>query len=133
MLRYGRPVTMGNVSGETSLLQYEPRGVAAVIAPWNFPMAISTGMSSAAIVTGNTVVYKPASQSPVTGYMLNSIFEEAGLPAGVFNFVPGPGGTMGDTLTGHPDVAMIAFTGSRDVGLHILSKAHEIHAGIFGR
>ncbi len=129
MLRYGRPTTMGNVSGETSLLQYEPRGVAAVIAPWNFPMAISTGMSSAAIVTGNTVVYKPASQSPVTGYMLNSIFEEAGLPAGVFNFVPGPGGTMGDTLTGHPNVAMIAFTGSRDVGLHILSKAHEIHEG----
>jgi RHH-type proline utilization regulon transcriptional repressor/proline dehydrogenase/delta 1-pyrroline-5-carboxylate dehydrogenase len=129
MLRYGRPATMGNVSGETSHLWYEPRGVVAVIAPWNFPMAISTGMSSAAIVTGNTVVYKPASQSPVTGYMLNAIFEEAGLPAGVFNFVPGPGGTMGDTLTGHPDVAMIAFTGSRDVGLHILSKAHEIREG----
>ena len=66
MLRYGRPTTMGNVLGETSLLRYEPRGVAAVIAPWNFPMAISTGMSSAAIVTGNTVVYKPASQSPVS-------------------------------------------------------------------
>jgi len=86
-------------------------------------------MSSAAIVTGNTVVYKPASQSPVTGYMLNTIFEEAGLPEGVFNFVPGPGGAMGDALTGHPDVAMIAFTGSMDVGLHILAKAHEIQKG----
>jgi RHH-type proline utilization regulon transcriptional repressor/proline dehydrogenase/delta 1-pyrroline-5-carboxylate dehydrogenase len=90
MLRYSRNMTMGCVSGETSHLLYEPRGVAVVIAPWNFPMAISAGMSSAAIVTGNTVVYKPASQSPVTGYMLNGIFEEAGLPAGVFNFVPGP-------------------------------------------
>ncbi len=127
MLRYGLPTTMGNVLGETSLLRYEPRGVAVVIAPWNFPMAISTGMSSAAVVTGNTVVYKPASQSPVVGYMLARIFEEAGLPEGVFNFVPGPGGLMGDALTGHPDVAMVAFTGSRDVGLHILSKAHEIH------
>jgi RHH-type proline utilization regulon transcriptional repressor/proline dehydrogenase/delta 1-pyrroline-5-carboxylate dehydrogenase len=129
MLRHSRHITMGHVLGETSLLLYEPRGVAVVIAPWNFPLAISAGMSSAAIVTGNTVVYKPASQSPVTGYMLNGIFEEAGLPAGVFNFVPGPGGTMGDALTGHPDVAMVAFTGSRDVGLHILAKAHEIPKG----
>ncbi|MGO9021454.1 MAG: proline dehydrogenase family protein [Syntrophobacteraceae bacterium] len=129
MLRYSRQITLGHVLGETSHLLYEPRGVVVVIAPWNFPMAISAGMSSAAIVTGNTVVYKPASQSPVTGYMLNGIFEEAGLPAGVFNFVPGPGGTMGDALTGHPDVAMVAFTGSRDVGLHILAKAHEIQEG----
>ena len=129
MARYGKPHSMGEVPGETSHLLYEPRGVAVVIAPWNFPMAISTGMSSAAIVTGNTVVYKPASQSPVTGTMLNSIFEGAGLPAGVFNFVPGPGGAMGDALTGHPDVALIAFTGSRDVGLHILAKAHQSPLG----
>ncbi len=125
MLRYSRPRAMGQAPGETSHLLYEPRGVAVVIAPWNFPMAISTGMSSAAVVTGNTVVYKPASQSPVTGYMLNCIFEEAGLPEGVFNFVPGPGGTIGDALTGHPDVALIAFTGSKDVGLHIIARAHE--------
>jgi RHH-type proline utilization regulon transcriptional repressor/proline dehydrogenase/delta 1-pyrroline-5-carboxylate dehydrogenase len=129
MLRHNRQIPMGHVLGETSLLLYEPRGVTVVIAPWNFPLAISAGMSSAAIVTGNTVVYKPASQSPVTGYMLNGIFEEAGLPAGVFNFLPGPGGAMGDALTGHPDVAMVAFTGSRDVGLHILAKAHEIQTG----
>jgi RHH-type proline utilization regulon transcriptional repressor/proline dehydrogenase/delta 1-pyrroline-5-carboxylate dehydrogenase len=126
VLRYSKPRAMEQVPGETSHLVYEPRGVAAVIAPWNFPMAISTGMSSAALVTGNTVVYKPASQSPVTGYMLNGIFEEAGLPEGVFNFVPGPGSVMGDILTGHPDVALIAFTGSKDVGLHIIARAHEI-------
>lgn len=126
MLRYSRPAPMGPRAGETSDLFYEPRGVTVVIAPWNFPLAISTGMCSAAIVTGNTVVYKPASQSPVTGYMLAAIFEEAGLPPGVFNFVPGPGGTIGDHLTGHRDVAMIAFTGSKDVGLHIISKAYQV-------
>ncbi len=126
MLRCSRPTSMGHVYGETSHLLYEPRGVAVVIAPWNFPMAISTGMSSAALVTGNTVVYKPASQSPVTGYMLARIFEEAGLPEGVFNFVPGPGAALGDSLTGHPDVALVAFTGSKDVGLHIIAKASEI-------
>jgi RHH-type proline utilization regulon transcriptional repressor/proline dehydrogenase/delta 1-pyrroline-5-carboxylate dehydrogenase len=125
MLRLGRPRSMGLLPGETSLLLYEPRGVAVIIAPWNFPLAISTGMSSAALVTGNTVVYKPASQSPVTGYMLNGIFEEAGLPRGVFNFLPGPGGVIGDVLTENPDVALIAFTGSRDVGVHILAKARE--------
>ena len=129
MLRYDRPRTMDPVAGETSHLIYEPRGVAVVIAPWNFPLAISTGMSSAAVVTGNPVVYKPASQSPVTGYMLARIFEEAGLPEGVFNFVPGPGGSIGDYLTGHRDVALIAFTGSRDVGLHIISKACRVPQG----
>jgi RHH-type proline utilization regulon transcriptional repressor/proline dehydrogenase/delta 1-pyrroline-5-carboxylate dehydrogenase len=129
MLRYGSPRTMGPVDGETSHLLYEPRGVAVVIAPWNFPLAISTGMSSAAIVTGNPVVYKPASQSPVTGYMLARIFEEAGLPDGVFNFVSGPGGTVGDYLVGHRDVAVIAFTGSREVGLHIIGKACRASQG----
>ena len=126
MLRYGSPREIGHTPGETSHLLYEPRGVAVVIAPWNFPLAISTGMSSAAIVTGNTVVYKPASQSPVTGYILNTIFKEAGLPPGVFNFLPGPGGAIGEVLVGHPDVAMIAFTGSREVGVDIISKAHKI-------
>jgi RHH-type proline utilization regulon transcriptional repressor/proline dehydrogenase/delta 1-pyrroline-5-carboxylate dehydrogenase len=126
MVRHGSSLGIGRTPGETSRLLHEPRGVAVVIAPWNFPLAISAGMSSAAIVTGNTVVYKPASQSPVTGYMLNTIFEEAGLPPGVFNFLSGPGGALGDVLCTHPDVAMIAFTGSRDVGVEILSKAHRI-------
>ena len=126
MLRYEKPLAIGGAPGETSCLVYEPRGPAVVLAPWNFPLAISAGMSSAALVTGNTVVYKPASQSPVTGYMLNKIFEEAGLPPGVFNFLPGPGAALGEVLCAHPDVAVIAFTGSRDVGVDILSKAHRI-------
>ncbi len=129
MLRYAQPRSMEHLPGETSFLLYEPRGVAVVVAPWNFPMAISTGMSSAAIVTGNTVIYKPASQSPVIGYMLSSVFEEAGLPKGVFNFLPGSGKVLGDGLTGNPDVAVIAFTGSKDVGLHIIRKAYEIPSG----
>lgn len=129
MIRYGRPRKMDQAPGETSVLLYEPRGVAVVIAPWNFPMAISTGMSSAAVVAGNTVVYKPASQSPVVGFMLALAFEEAGLPPGVFNFLPGPGSVLGDHLTGHPDVSLIAFTGSRDVGLHILQRASRPAAG----
>ncbi len=123
MLRYGRPIRMERIPGEKSVLLYEGRGVAVVIAPWNFPMAISAGMSSAAVVAGNTVVYKPASQSPVIGYALADIFEEAGLPKGVFNFLPGPGNQLGDFLTGHPEVALIAFTGSRGVGMHILEQA----------
>lgn len=128
MIRISRPIRLGPVPGETSRLIYEPRGVTVVIAPWNFPMAISTGMSSAAAVTGNTVVYKPASQSPVVGYMISRIFEEAGLPRGVFNFLPGPGGKLGDHLTTHPEVAMIAFTGSKDVGLHIIENAFRTPA-----
>ncbi len=126
MLRHGVVREIGHTPGETSHLLYEPRGPAVVIAPWNFPLAISTGMSSAAIVAGNTVVYKPASQSPVTGYMLDTIFEEAGLPPGVFNFLPGPGAALGEVLCTHPDVALIAFTGSREVGVDIISKAHRV-------
>jgi RHH-type transcriptional regulator, proline utilization regulon repressor / proline dehydrogenase / delta 1-pyrroline-5-carboxylate dehydrogenase len=129
MIRLGRPMGLSHVPGETSELSYQPRGVCLVIAPWNFPLAISTGMCSAAIVTGNTVIYKPASQSPVTGFMLTRIFEEAGLPKGVFNFLPGPGGELGDYLTGHPDVALIAFTGSRNVGLHIIERAYKTPPG----
>ncbi|MGC9194614.1 MAG: proline dehydrogenase family protein [Syntrophobacteraceae bacterium] len=126
IVRYAGARPIGQIAGETSRLKYEPRGVAVVIAPWNFPLAISTGMSSAAIAAGNTVVYKPASLSAATGYMLNTLFEEAGLPAGVFNFVPGPGAEIGDALISHPDVAMIAFTGSRETGTDIISKAHRM-------
>ncbi len=129
VLRFAQPRPMDNVPGETSFLVYEPRGVTVVIAPWNFPLAISMGMSSAAIVTGNPVVYKPASQSPVTGAMIARIFEEAGLPDGVFNFLPGPGSELGDHLTRHPDVAMVAFTGSRDVGMRIIENSRMTPPG----
>jgi len=125
MIRLSRPKRMGHAPGEISHLFYEPRGVAAVIAPWNFPMAISIGMTSAALVTGNTVVYKPASQSPVVGSMVMNVFEEAGLPKSVLNFLPGPGAQIGDYLVHHPDVAVIAFTGSKKVGLDIIAQANR--------
>lgn len=123
MIRLGRPRRLGDVPGEVSHLFYEPRGVAVVIAPWNFPLAISMGMTSAAIVTGNTVIYKPASQSPVIGSMVERVFREAHLPDGVLNFLPGPGEVIGDFLVTHPEVALIVFTGSQAVGLHILELA----------
>lgn len=133
MIRISRPRRMGRAPGELSHLFYEPKGVGAVIAPWNFPFAISAGMAAAAIVTGNTVVYKPASQSPVTGYWVYEIFRRAGLPQGVLNFLPGPGGEIGDYLVTHPDVAFITFTGSKEVGLRIIemaAKTPEYAAGV---
>src|SRR5436190_23290077 len=87
--------------------------------PWNFPVAISTGMAIAAIVAGNTVVLKPSSLTPGVVGELVSIFQEAGLPPGVLNFVPGSSADIGDYLVGHPLTRFIAFTGSREVGLHI--------------
>jgi RHH-type proline utilization regulon transcriptional repressor/proline dehydrogenase/delta 1-pyrroline-5-carboxylate dehydrogenase len=123
---------MGDAPGESSVLFYEPRGVAAVIAPWNFPLAISMGMTSAAIVTGNPVVFKPSSETPLIGYMVYEVFREAGLPPGVLNYLPGPGAEVGDTLSTHPDVALIAFTGSKGVGLRILRLAAEPPEGAQG-
>ncbi len=130
MLRFDTPLRMGKVPGEVSHLFYEPRGVAAVIAPWNFPLAISMGMTAAALVTGNTVVYKPSSQSCVTGSMIYRVFEKTKLPRGVLNFLPGSGGEIGSTLVTHPDVVMIAFTGSREVGLKIIERASKTPEGM---
>lgn len=132
MIRLAPWRRMGRAPGELSQMFYEPRGVGAVIAPWNFPFAISVGMTSAAIVTGNTVVYKPASQSPVMGAEVYRIFAEAGLPAGVLNFLPGPGGEIGDYLVTHPDTAFVAFTGSMEVGLRIIELAARTPEGAMG-
>ena len=132
MLRLGVPRAMGDVPGEDSFLFYEPLGVVTVIAPWNFPLAISMGMTAAALVAGNTVVYKPASDTPLIGSMVYRLFEEAGLPAGVLNFLPGSGGEIGDVLVTHPDVAMTAFTGSKDVGLRIIRLSAETPGGAQG-
>ena len=131
MVRLGRPVELPSGPGgrETNRFFYEPRGVAAIIAPWNFPLAISCGMASAAVVTGNCVVYKPSSLSPVAGHVLVDIFREAGLPPGVFNYVPCSGGGLGDRLVDHADVALIAFTGSREVGLRIGERAAKPQPG----
>ncbi|WP_092117895.1 L-glutamate gamma-semialdehyde dehydrogenase [Desulfonatronum thiosulfatophilum] len=129
MIRLGTPQRMGNAPGEVNELFYQAKGIAAVIAPWNFPLAISVGMVSAAIVTGNPVIYKPSSLSSLVGYGLVEIFQEAGLPAGVFNYCPGRSSVMGDYLVEHPQISLIAFTGSVDVGLRIMDKAAKVHPG----
>ena len=96
-----------------------PYGVFACIAPFNFPLALSTGMSSAALLVGNAIVYKPAEDTPLTGLGLYEVYRDAGVPAGVFNFVTGRGSKMGDALWQHPGVDGVVFTGSKDVGLRI--------------
>jgi RHH-type proline utilization regulon transcriptional repressor/proline dehydrogenase/delta 1-pyrroline-5-carboxylate dehydrogenase len=105
--------------GEENSYHYRPRGVAVVIAPWNFPLAILTGMTAAAIVTGNTVVMKPAEQASVVGARLMEIIRNAGVPDGVVNFLPGIGEDIGPELIASPDVDMVCFTGSQTVGLEI--------------
>jgi RHH-type proline utilization regulon transcriptional repressor/proline dehydrogenase/delta 1-pyrroline-5-carboxylate dehydrogenase len=125
----GRPRLTQHVPGEESYQHYWPRGVALVIAPWNFPMAILCGMTSAALATGNTVIIKPAEPSAVAGAMLMEIFEEAGIPPGVLNFLPGKGSVIGAHLVDHKDVDLIAFTGSREVGLKIWESAGRTRSG----
>jgi RHH-type proline utilization regulon transcriptional repressor/proline dehydrogenase/delta 1-pyrroline-5-carboxylate dehydrogenase len=128
-IRLGNPRRMGNSPGEMNILSYQGKGIAAVIAPWNFPLAISCGMSAAAIVAGNPVLYKPAGPSSVVGFNLVDIFREAGLPPGVFNYIPGRGSVMGDYLVEHPDISLIAFTGSMEVGHRIINKASVVQPG----
>ncbi len=118
-----------DLPGEENLNVYEPRGVAAIIAPWNFPLAILLGMTVSAVVTGNTAIMKPAEQSSVVGAKLMEVFEEAGLPAGVVNYLPGYGEEIGPALTGSPEVSIIAFTGSRAVGLMIQEQTGKSPAG----
>ncbi|AMV21377.1 L-glutamate gamma-semialdehyde dehydrogenase [Planctomyces sp. SH-PL14] len=111
--------------GEENSYTYRPRGVVGVIAPWNFPLAILTGMTVAALVAGNTVVMKPAEQSSVVAAKLMEMFRDAGLPNGVVNFLPGIGEELGPALVAHTDVDMIVFTGSRAVGLAINKDAAD--------
>lgn len=129
MRKLAKPQRVGGVPGETSLYHYQPRGVSVVIAPWNFPLAILTGMVAASLVTGNTVVFKPAEQTPIIGAYLMKALREAGVPAGVANFLNGYGEEIGELLTGHVDTGMICFTGSKAVGLHILEKASRCGPG----
>ena len=127
--RLATPRRMGNAPGEANVMFYQPKGVAAVIAPWNFPLAISCGMCAAALAAGNTVVFKPSRLTPVIGRMLCDLLREAGVPAGAFNYLPGRGSQIGDLIVEHPDVALIAFTGSMDVGLRIIEKAARTREG----
>ncbi len=123
----GLPVK--NVAGEDNAFFYEGRGPTVVIAPWNFPMAILCGMSTAALVAGNPVIMKPAEQSSATAYALYRRMIEAGIPPDVVQFLPGDGEKIGPLLVEHPDIAQIAFTGSKSVGLGILERAAVVRAG----
>ncbi len=129
MLRLAGPQPVTKIPEEKSELRYIPLGVGVVVPPWNFALAILTGMSSAAIVAGNTVVLKPSSDSPLTGWRFFSLMCEVGVPPGVINFVTGSGGTVGDTLVAHPKTRFISFTGSKEVGIHINELAAKVQPG----
>ena len=129
MIRLAEEQPLAHIESEDNALVYIPLGVGAVIPPWNFPAAIMVGMTSASFVTGNTVVLKPASTSPMIAWQFMRILEDTGLPAGVVNFLTGSGSTIGDALVEHPLVRFIAFTGSRDVGLRINELAAKPHKG----
>ncbi|CAH0140555.1 1-pyrroline-5-carboxylate dehydrogenase 1 [Peribacillus frigoritolerans] len=115
--------------GEFNRYDYIPLGVGIIISPWNFPFAIMAGTAVAAIVTGNTILLKPASTTPIVAAKFVEVMLEAGLPAGVLNFVPGSGAEVGDYLVDHPKTRFISFTGSRDVGLRIYKRASEVNEG----
>jgi 1-pyrroline-5-carboxylate dehydrogenase len=129
MLRYAGKQPLVQVPGETNELQYIPLGVGAVIPPWNFPLAIMAGMTCASVVTGNTVVLKPSSDSPTIAFKFFEILEEAGLPHGVVNFMTGSGAEVGDVIVDHPKTRYIAFTGSKEVGLRINERAARVNEG----
>jgi 1-pyrroline-5-carboxylate dehydrogenase len=118
-----------SIEGEIDELVYIPLGVGAVIPPWNFPCAITTGMTSASLVAGNTVILKPASTAPAVAAQFVQILEDVGLPGGVVNYLTGSGAVVGDALVDHPGVRFIAFTGSRDVGLRIYERASKLQPG----
>jgi len=128
-LRLSKSETPIQLPGEHNQLVYIPLGVGAVIPPWNFPFAIMAGMTVASIVTGNTVILKPSSDSPTIAAKFIEVLEEAGLPGGVVNFCPGSGASFGNAIVEHPKTRFIAFTGSRDVGLEIHERAAKHQKG----
>jgi RHH-type proline utilization regulon transcriptional repressor/proline dehydrogenase/delta 1-pyrroline-5-carboxylate dehydrogenase len=123
------PRTQGSLPGEINILTYEGRGLCAVIAPWNFPLAILCGMTAAALVAGNAVLLKPARQAGAIAFAFHQHALAAGIPSGILPFLPGDGALIGDALVRHRDVVQIAFTGSREVGTAILKQAAEIAPG----
>ena len=128
-LRLSKAETPIQLPGELDQLMYIPLGVGAVIPPWNFPFAIMAGMTVASVVTGNTVILKPSSDSPTIAAKFVEVLEEAGLPGGVVNFCPGSGASFGNAIVEHPKTRFIAFTGSRDVGLEIHERAAKHQKG----
>jgi 1-pyrroline-5-carboxylate dehydrogenase len=129
MLRLAGPQAVTPVAGEKNYLTYIPLGVGIVIPPWNFAAAIMGGMAAAALVTGNTVVLKPSSDAPTIAYKFCELLREAGVPANALQFCPGAGGAIGDALVQHAKTRFVAFTGSKEVGLHIGELAAKSQAG----
>jgi 1-pyrroline-5-carboxylate dehydrogenase len=129
MLRLAGPQKVSPMKGEKNYLKYIPLGVGAVIPPWNFPAAIAAGMTMASLVTGNTVVLKPAGDTPTVAAKFVEIAYEAGIPKGALNFLTGPGAEIGDVLVQHPKTRYIAFTGSKEVGLRISEFAGKTVPG----
>jgi len=129
MLRLGAPRLTQVVAGEENHYFYQPRGVAAIISPWNFPLAIATGMATAALVTGNATALKPAGQTCLIAYELAKILLAAGVPGNAFSFLPGPGSAVGAELVNSTRTDMICFTGSKEVGLGIISRAGSVVDG----
>ncbi len=123
------PEVIYDVAGESDRYFYRPKGIVLVISPWNFPLAIPTGMTVAALVTGNCALLKPAAATSVIAAKLSDILVEAGIPKGVFQYVPGSGSTVGNHLVKHPDVQMIVFTGSQEVGCQIYASAAIVQPG----
>ncbi|HLW88777.1 MAG TPA: L-glutamate gamma-semialdehyde dehydrogenase [Terriglobales bacterium] len=128
-LRLSKVKTDIQLPGERDTLHYIPLGVGAVIPPWNFPCAIMAGMTVASVVSGNTVILKPSSDSPTIAAKFVELLEEAGVPEGVVNFCPGSGATFGNAIVAHPKTRYIAFTGSREVGLDINKRAADVVPG----
>jgi 1-pyrroline-5-carboxylate dehydrogenase len=129
ILKYSGKQPITPLKGENNELVYIPLGVGAIIPPWNFPFAILAGMATAAIVSGNTVVLKPSSDTPMMGEIFYQIMDKAGLPSGVLNLLPGSGKEVGDKLVSHPKIRFISFTGSMEVGIHINELAAKVQPG----
>ncbi|MCA0970626.1 L-glutamate gamma-semialdehyde dehydrogenase [Halobacillus litoralis] len=129
MLKIDEGVEINSRPIENNRFHYIPLGVGVVISPWNFLFAIMCGTTVASMVSGNTVLLKPASSTPVIAYKMMEVLEEAGMPDGVINYVPGSGKEVGDYLVDHPRTRFISFTGSREVGTRIFERAAKVHEG----
>jgi RHH-type proline utilization regulon transcriptional repressor/proline dehydrogenase/delta 1-pyrroline-5-carboxylate dehydrogenase len=126
---YSSAHAVSSLPGEENRLLLQPVGVMAALSPWNFPLALATGMIAAGLAAGNCVIFKPSSLSQILGSKLAELFNTAGAPPGVLQFLPGEGKEVGEFLIRHPDIPLIAFTGSNEVGRHILSVASQIEEG----
>lgn len=129
MLALKEGVPVQSRPNEYNRYEYIPLGVGVIIPPWNFPFAIMAGTAAAAIVTGNTALLKPASNTPIVAAKFVEVLQESGLPKGVLNFIPGSGSEIGDYLVDHKDTRFISFTGSREVGIRINERAAKIQEG----